>query len=843
VTNPIRCPRCRDEIAIKDARPGRFRIKCPRCGSPFALTVPDEPGAAAVVEALAAEAPAPSPTPAPPPPPPPPPTAGPTVPGARPDPAGAEPVAQPPRSLGGYRVGRLLGPIRSGAIYLARRRATGRELALAILRPRWAADAAFVARFAREAYASAQLEHPNLAPVVDFGVDKGLPFAASDTSGDFPLSDPARGRAGLDRPARAAAILHAARGLRHAHEQQVFHRDLSLDKIRVDARGLVRLAEVGLGLTPETPVAPAVAPVVLAGGLAPGAPPPPASATPPAPEPPSASAARDDVAALGRALLTLLGGAAGDRAIPPGLATVARRMAGDSPAGPFADLGAATRALEAELGVAGPFAPGDDEAAEFEAAARDFDEPPPVRVRPALALGAAGLLALLVALLLLAGKPLAALGAIGFGALAASALVGFRGFAGRDPIFDRARELLLGGDRGDRLTALAAALLVVGALAAAHLLWAWATLAALAVGLAAAYHYTLDRPIARARLGAVDRASALLRALRRRGVDEDDIRRFACRQPGRRWEEFFEALLGYEATRRARARWAVDAGGRRRPRHAPWRDPVVDAIDAILRGRRRDRDLALFAGIEERGMEARGINLLTARRKGARVAGATVALAAQFRRSADGSLGLPLMNALLRATERPEEFLAASEVVEAAGPPAWREALAAGVGLAFGPKVRFLAGGVLLAGFLIWMEQNELISAEEARRVVLSATTDREKGLSDAQDVGRKLTSGVRDIADAARETRSIEIGPLAPALARRVDGFGLGVGGLILVLSAAFRGTRMAAFALPGTLIAAVGPRLVDPAARPLGPTSLAVLAAGAGVFALGIAFGRDRD
>ncbi len=825
VTHSIDCPRCRGTIAVKDARPGRFRVDCPKCGSPMAITVPDDPAAPPLVVGL--EPPATTalrtdPVPVAP---------APEAPPVAPEP---EPVAQPPRWLGGYRVGRALGVTRAGGLFAARGWAGGREVALAILKPRWAADAGFVARFAREAYASAQLDHPNLAPVVDLGVDRGSPFAAIDAIAGAPLSDPARGRAGLDRTARAAAVLHAARGLRHAHEQQVFHRDLDLDKIRVEDSGLVRLAGVGLGLAPETPVGPTVAPVALAGG--------PIAGTPPPPEPPSASAAREDVAALGRAFQSLIGGSRGDRAVPPGLASVARRMAGEGPDERFADLGAAVRALEAELGVAGPFAPTDAEAAELEACARAFEEPPLARVRPLLGPGLAGIVALFALLFLVNGRPLTSLGFLAFGALAGSSLVAFRGAFATDPLFDRARAWLVGSERGDALTAGAVAALVVGTLVATHWLGTWIFLTGLAVALAAAYHFALDRPIAQARADSIARASALLKSLRRRGVAEDDVRRFACRQPGAAWEELYEALFGFDALRAARARWGPDAGGKRRPRHAAWRDPLVDAIDGVLEGRRRGRDRAWLGRVEERGLEARGINLLTARRKGGRVAEATVALAAQYRRSADGSLGLPLMNALLRATERPEEFLAAPEIVEA-GPPAWRESLGTVARFTLGPRARFLLGGVLLAGFLLWMDQNSLISTEDARQAILSATTDREKAVADAEKIGRKLAADVQSIKDAASGTKPLEVGHLAPGLARRLDGFGLGLAGLLLILSAAFRGIRFTAFAVPGALVAVLGPNLVDPAARTLGPTSLVALALGAGLFALGLVFGRERD
>ena len=231
------------------------------------------------------------------------------------------------------------------------------------------------------------------------------------------------------------------------------------------------------------------------------------------------------------------------------------------------------------MGVAGPFVPNEAEAAEVEECCHAFHEPALVRVRPLIVAGAAGFCGLLIALALLVGKPLTAIGALTFGAITAWSLVKVRGLLVGDPIFDRAREFVLGGDRRDFLTVAAGVVLVVGTLWASSLLWTWIVLALLAGGLATAYHFAVDRPIAQGRSEAVGRLEVLVRGLRRQGVAEDDLRRFVCRQSGARWEEFFETLFGYEALRSARERWAVDAGGKRQPRFARWRDPIVDFLD------------------------------------------------------------------------------------------------------------------------------------------------------------------------------------------------------------------------------------------------------------------------
>ncbi len=385
-------------------------------------------------------------------------------------------------------------------------------------------------------------------------------------------------------------------------------------------------------------------------------------------------------------------------------------------------------------------------------------------------------------------------------------------------------------------------MILVGALAATGLLGFWVFLTALAVGLAFATHYALDRPVALARAEPIEKATALIRSLRRRGIDEESVRRFACRQAGLRWEEFFETIFGYEALRSARALWGQDAGGRRRPRFAPWRDPIVEALDARLRARREARDLELFRAVEEHNLEARGVNLLTARRKSRRVAEAIVTYARAYRRGDSDATGAPLMVGLDRVARRPDDYLTAAEVEEPAGPSIASETFDALARVLFGPRTRFLLGGVALAGFLLWMHQNALISAEEIRRAGAGAVEGREEAVQDVQAIGRDIASKVQGVADAATETRSLEVEGLPPGLARRLDGFGLGVAGLILVASSFFGGIRMAAFAVPGALVAAIGPGLVEPGARTLGPASLACLAVAAGLFALGVAFGRSR-
>src|SRR6185295_83599 len=56
----IVCPYCRHSMTVKDAKPGKYKPKCAKCGKRFGLTVGSDPSEPPLVAALIDEAPAPS---------------------------------------------------------------------------------------------------------------------------------------------------------------------------------------------------------------------------------------------------------------------------------------------------------------------------------------------------------------------------------------------------------------------------------------------------------------------------------------------------------------------------------------------------------------------------------------------------------------------------------------------------------------------------------------------------------------------------------------------------------------------------------------------------------------
>src|SRR5260370_26389279 len=81
------------------------------------------------------------------------------------------------RVLGGrYVLGEVLGTGGMAAVWRARDEVLGRDVAVKILSPQYAADPGFLARFDREARHAARLSHPRLVTVFDCGVDGTTPF-------------------------------------------------------------------------------------------------------------------------------------------------------------------------------------------------------------------------------------------------------------------------------------------------------------------------------------------------------------------------------------------------------------------------------------------------------------------------------------------------------------------------------------------------------------------------------------------------------------------------------------------------------------------------------------------
>ena len=131
-------------------------------------------------------------------------------------------------------------------VYRAHDQLLDRPVALKVLFPELSVDRSFVERFRREAQAAANLSHPNIVPVFDWGEDGGTYFIVMEFVDGRPLSSILR-TAGPLHPDRAAEIAADVAGaLSYAHRHGVVHRDVKPGNVLITEEGTIKVTDFGI---------------------------------------------------------------------------------------------------------------------------------------------------------------------------------------------------------------------------------------------------------------------------------------------------------------------------------------------------------------------------------------------------------------------------------------------------------------------------------------------------------------------------------------------------------------------------------------------------------------------
>lgn len=131
-------------------------------------------------------------------------------------------------------------------VFLARDLQLDRPVALKVLFPEFATDPTFVQRFRREAQAAANLNHPNIVSIYDWGEERGTYFIVMEYIEGQSLAQLIQNQYEFSFQQSVHIIREVASALQFAHENDVIHRDVKPGNILISKSGQVKVTDFGI---------------------------------------------------------------------------------------------------------------------------------------------------------------------------------------------------------------------------------------------------------------------------------------------------------------------------------------------------------------------------------------------------------------------------------------------------------------------------------------------------------------------------------------------------------------------------------------------------------------------
>ena len=151
-----------------------------------------------------------------------------------------------PEKYGKYQILAKIGQGGMGEVYRARDPVLKRDVAIKTISANLGGDDELRQRFEREAQLAANLNHPNIIAIYDFGEERGKIYMAMELLIGSDLKDAMRGDSlsSLDR--KLELVEEICVGLGFAHARGIIHRDLKPANIHIQPDGRVKIMDFGL---------------------------------------------------------------------------------------------------------------------------------------------------------------------------------------------------------------------------------------------------------------------------------------------------------------------------------------------------------------------------------------------------------------------------------------------------------------------------------------------------------------------------------------------------------------------------------------------------------------------
>ena len=152
--------------------------------------------------------------------------------------------------ISGYQLVKLLGRGNMGMVYLARREADGKEVAIKTVLPGQADNPQIVERFLREAEALGKFNHPNIVSFFEAGESGGMLYFVMEYVFGTDVSKVLQERPRVEPRTAIRLAIQVLDALAHAHTKGLVHRDIKPANVLLadlpDGKRQVKLADFGL---------------------------------------------------------------------------------------------------------------------------------------------------------------------------------------------------------------------------------------------------------------------------------------------------------------------------------------------------------------------------------------------------------------------------------------------------------------------------------------------------------------------------------------------------------------------------------------------------------------------
>jgi beta-lactam-binding protein with PASTA domain/predicted Ser/Thr protein kinase len=152
-----------------------------------------------------------------------------------------------------YQLVKRIGRGGMADVFVGNDRLLERQVAIKMLFPEFAVDPNFVERFRREAQAAANLSHPNIVNVYDWGRHGTTYFIAMEYVDGRTLADILRSNGHLTSKQAAEIASEVAAALGFAHAAGLVHRDIKPANILIGTNGSVKVADFGIARALNAP--------------------------------------------------------------------------------------------------------------------------------------------------------------------------------------------------------------------------------------------------------------------------------------------------------------------------------------------------------------------------------------------------------------------------------------------------------------------------------------------------------------------------------------------------------------------------------------------------------------